>query len=774
MAFSDEQLIIKQYQKLIRALIPYQQSNKLLEGLNKFSSRLPSRVRHILKEEVIRLTSLTDAPADNSAFAQFPVMKFKHFGIQMNLDKVGKDILEKETLIYQDRYTVGVFESITNSDSYQSQIKLQQFQKTVEAFTIQSQTMGDIDFGDDLALCPNFPVACQDFEKGKNCQVAALSSTCMTIETNRPPVTSESGETTYTFTFPEVGGFCAKGTQIVFEIADTSFNKGTNKHETRFILSPNNDPKLMQRLEQYIKGAMTQQPLQRDLELERAIQDLERDRILSNSPWIPILLNQSKKGLIPTLALLTPANVEANPLFDANQDLPSKKITHKVLTELLDKKETFLISGRITTPKGQIDIAATHNELLAHGLLGQFVRMIMESGEYTVLHLRLKTVSDSERQTAFGTHDILQTDYPNLDSLTHIMYCRDVSPWVGELKEISPKPFKVFPKSFINGSDKWRVEKLMEDQLDRRAEPRYKMDKAAVIKVGLLKSYEASLQDISESGLQLVVHEKGLGEAESVKVNVPELKLKGEKYTVVSFEPGSGTLRLKIHQSQSKTKEFIRGIVSRNAKFFSARDIAKQQKNIHRFVWELAMRHVPSISILVTQNRFTIDRLKGLYGCEGSTDLEPFTQFDHEASVHGFFADKEAEKPRSKRLEEMLKAATSEAHVIHCVRKADRRTIYVEEEDFLFGKLRQQISDNVATDKISAYVTQVNGRRCEAETCLTPKRLAQLSKIDKDNYEKLKNTQKLYTHVLYLTNISCFHNALLKVGISPMEKTEAA
>ncbi len=101
MSAGEEQQIIKQYQPLIRALIPYEQDNRLLEGINKFSKRLPGNVRKIIKEEVVRLTSLTDASADNSAFAKFPVMKFKHFGIPMRLDKVGAKILQNETALYQ-------------------------------------------------------------------------------------------------------------------------------------------------------------------------------------------------------------------------------------------------------------------------------------------------------------------------------------------------------------------------------------------------------------------------------------------------------------------------------------------------------------------------------------------------------------------------------------------------------------------------------------------------------------------------------------------------
>ena len=77
----EEAQVIKQYHALIRALIPYEQENRLLEGLNRFSGRIPTNVRKTIRDEVTRLTSLTDAPADNSNFAQFPVFKFKHFGI---------------------------------------------------------------------------------------------------------------------------------------------------------------------------------------------------------------------------------------------------------------------------------------------------------------------------------------------------------------------------------------------------------------------------------------------------------------------------------------------------------------------------------------------------------------------------------------------------------------------------------------------------------------------------------------------------------------------
>jgi hypothetical protein len=72
----------------------------------------------------------------------------------------------------------------------------------------------------------------------------------------------------------------------------------------------------------------------------------------------------------------------------------------------------------------------------------------------------------------------------------------------------------------------------------------------------------------------------------------------------------------------------------------------------------------------------------------------------------------------------------------------------------------------VANGSVDACVTHLSAMRCkETETPLTSKRLAQISKIDKEMYNKFNLMQKRYTHVIYMTNVSLFHNALLKLGI---------
>lgn len=770
MTGSNESEIIKQYKSLIQALIPFQQENRLLEGLNKFSSRLPSNVRNILKEEVLRLTAVTDASADNSDFALFPVKKFKHFGISMRLDKVGQEILKRETSRYLERYTVGVFESIMSSDHYQSIIKRDQQKKIVDAFTVEAQSLGDIDFGQDLAVRPNFTVHANYFENGKNCPLVSLSAQSMTVETKRTPLIADDAKV-MKFIFPDVPGFVRKGTEVVYELESIQFNKASSKFETLFRLSLKNPPRLRGRLAEYIPKVIHQLPLERELELERAMQDLERDRLLENSPWIPIFLEQRDAELVPIKVLMSQVNLDYNKGFDTIAQLPCKNIFSKLITELHQHQESFLLKGTFQTKNGPIVVAATHRELSARKLLKQFIAMIMESDDFSVLQCRLAQVGRHTKETAYAIHDMLQSDYPELSDISQILFCKNVTQWVGKLKVACPDAFKPFPKSIIDDQDNWPLNVVMAEELDRRSEPRFYMGKPATVKLSMFNSLEATLDDLSVSGLKVTISKppkSGL-QSEEVKISVPDLKLKGEKYQVVHFDPGSGVLRLKLAQAKGAGKSTqLNSMLDKNSAYFKQRNITVRYRNLHRFLWELSIRNLPSVAILITRNRHVLDRLKTVYANDNSRDLYPFATIGHEVALNGFLADKDATKPKSSLLTKMLSHSQQDAHVIHAVRQKDKRIIYIDEQDFLYGKIREQISQYVEKNTLQACVAHLSAIKCESpNTPLTEKRLAQLSKIDMEDYEKLKNAQKIYSHVLYITDVSSFHNALLQFGIFP-------
>ncbi|MBT0587821.1 PilZ domain-containing protein [Alteromonas oceanisediminis] len=766
---SDEALLIQKYKPLIDKLIPLQQENRLLEGLNKFSDKIPSRVRNIIKQEVIRLTSLTDASADNSEFAKFPVLKFKHFGIPMRLDKVGKEILDRETKRFLDRYTVGVFESVMNSEHYQSKVRQEQQEKIVKAFSVESQSFKDIDFADDLAIKPNFTVFCAEFDKGRNCPLAALSSSGMIVETKRAPIV-EGEHDTLSFTFPDIAGLTSKGTQIAFEMGESRFNRALSVFETQFTLAKGTPRKLVERLSNYVEKMVNQVPLQRDLEIERVMQDLERDRIFSFSPWIPIFVAGDAQKFTPRFQLITPTNAEYNEAFVPARDLPGSAIFQRLMSELIEHQETFLLKGIFTRGEQSFNVAITYRDLCKTNSVKQFIELAAQSGSFKVLQCRLRSVSAAHKALAMDIHDMIANDYPELSSVKHILFCKDVTNWIGDLVVAAPEPFKPFPKSIIDDASEWPLTAVMEQASDRRKEARYVMDSESSIKTGLFTQAPAKLVDLSASGLKLIMSQPQEFEpSQTVKVSIKDLKVSNEVYEVAGYNSSSGILRLKLpNENKASNRSRLKRLFSHNADYFSQRDLSRKQRNFHRFLWELCIRNLPCASVLISNNRFTIDRLKTVYHAENDRDLEPFSVLANEVPLHGFFADKEATKPKSTTLDNMLKHDQRDVHVIHVVKNKDQSIIYVKEHDFLYGKTRLQISAHVAQQNVKACVTHLCAIRCNtAETPLTSKRFAQLSKIDIDMYEKLKIMQSGYTHVLYLSNVADFHNILLKFGIAP-------
>lgn len=771
MSASTEQQIIKQYQPLIRALIPYEQDNRLLEGLNKFTGRVPGNVRKIIKDEVMRLTCITDAPADNSAFAEFPVFKFSHFGVEMRLDKVGARILQTESQLYQDRYTVGVFETITNSDFYQAHLKKENYKKIVDAFTVETQSLDDIHFGNDLAIAPNFPVSSLEFEKGKTCTISSLGYKSMSLESKRPP--KVSAKEVFNFQFPEVPGL-PKGMAIKYVVSGIKFNKQTEKYETQFRLHPSTDPRLAKILQKYIDMASFQQPLQRELESERAMQDLERDRVLDNSPWVPLFIQKVDNGVKPLSALFTAVN-ESNSGGIANiRQLTSMKLFPRILKELFKYKETFVVSGVIETKKGEFRIVATLRELESADLLAPVIHLLNKNESLHCLQCRLSEVVRDDRQKAYAIHDLIQTDYEELDAISHILFCKNVSASLHGLAVTERRPMPAIPEELLEDTAQYPFSLVFDEDMNRRSEARYIIDKEGVVKSGLLSSSPVLVKDISSRGMRIVLSEPFSKPEKEIKVSVPELKIKNQKYDIVGYSAATREVRLRLPSKRDAIAAGILQFVHKNYAWFKNKDTNLLHRNTHRFLWELAVRHHPSASILCITNRYLLNRLKTVYQTPACDDLYPFSAIENVVPMHGFFADKDAQKPKSKLLVDMFHGAVTGVSVVHCVRKSDNKLVYLPETDFLYGSMRKHVHNHIQEDKVELCVTKIDVVRCQSESSpMTKKRLAQLSRIDKPMYDRFNVMQSSYSHVLYLTSESVLQQAVLRARLRPVKPQTA-
>ncbi len=764
---STDQTIIKKFQPVIKALIPYQQQGKLLEGLNRFSSRLNSQARKVIKSEVERLTSLTDAPADNSDFAQFPVKRFSHFGIQMALDKVGSEILQKESARYMERYTVGVFESITNSDHYQSQIQRKLREKIIKAFLVQTQSFKDIQFNNDLSITPNFVVSTQAYQNGRSVSVVSLSAKAIVIACTRSPTFTTKTE--LPVVFPNIPGLCSLNQVIHYDYSRVEFDQRTQRHNVTLTLAEQ-DESWQAKFKQYLDRVMLRFPLDRNLEIERAMQALDRDRVVHSSPWIPVFVSQHNKNeLRPNMVMLTAANCAKNPAHRSGTLLPGKQTMARIFKELSVFNEVFVVRLTVTQKNGKtLPLCTTMRQLERVSMVGQFIQMGLQSKSLQIWQYRLNKIDNAARQTAAVLQDISDHMREQVSSLTQILSIRCVTEVVGSLSiHQLPSPQKL-PRQFVDDREHWPLHFVMDNDMDRRNEPRFRIEKHAEVKVGLITSYPALVLDFSKNGMQLKLQKYDGDELPGeVKITIADLKLKGQRYKVLNFDPDSACMRLQLIANDKNSK--LAGIMnSQSAYFTNIQNIEIQQTLYFRCLWEIFARCYPNAAVQIISARQMVQRLKTVYSPTESTDLYPFTVNDHKTPTHGFFADMDKSPPDSAILKQLLQKSEPMHLSLHCERKNDASLISLTKEQCFGPRLRKSLQNSLVDKQVAFYVKSIESQPLESgTTTMSNQRLALLSKIDLDVHEKLLDLQKNYTHVLHLIDMSALYNTLVLSDIVP-------
>ena len=770
---STEQEIIKKHQPVIRALIPYQQQGRLLEGLNRFSSRLNAQSRQVIKEEVIRLTSQTDAPADNSAFAQFPVKRFSHFGIEMTLDKVGTEILKRETSRYMEQYTVGVFESITNSAHYQGLVQRQLREKIIKAFAVQTQSYQDIQFNNDLSVTPNFSVATPAYQNGRTVAVVALSATQLTIACTRSP--KFTSVTDIPVTFPHIAGLCSATEVIHFDYVRVEFNAASQRHHAVLQLAEQ-DKQWQAVFQRYLNRVMLRLPLERDLEIERSMQALDRDRIVQSAPWLPVLMKKDGDRLAPRMVLLTPVNTQRNPAYRSKQLLPGKAALQRILKELNAFNEAFVLRLSITqSDNSSVSLCTTVRQLEKQNLLANFVQLGLEHNSLELWQYRLATISRDSQETARILQDMSHQDHSDILSMGHILYMRSINEALGPLHLLSKPEKAKLPRQYIDNDSHYPLHFVMNDDIDRRKEPRFRIATDAQIKVSLMNSYAATVRDFSLGGIQLQIHDcHDAILPPEVKVSIVDFKLKSQRYKVLDYNPHTGVLRLLAITTDS-TSKVLKKLSSGLSLQSSIENIMLRQSLYFRYMWEVVSRHYPNAALQVITGRQMIHRMKTLYTTQQNNDLHPFAVYNHNAPLHGFFADMGKSPPDSSVLRRLLQQAERYHLAIHCERKTDNKLINLTQVQCFESSLRYKIKQSLENEETQLYVAGIECQKNESiNSPMTKQRLALLSRIDLDVYEKLQALQQNYSHIIHIIDLSALLNSFIKAAIVPAPAKENA
>lgn len=759
--------VLKRYNSVVNALIPYANEGRMLEGINKFTGKIPSKARQLIKNEVERLMSVTYEGADNSAFALFPVKTFKHFGIQMRLDEVGEDILHSETERYFNRYTVGVLEAVTSSEHYKSKIRQEQKRKIIDYFKVDAQSLKDIDFGADIAIQHNEMVECEFEGRKERYEMISVGLNHIKLQSRRvTPIKLQAEVKVHV----DKKSPLAKSTSMFHCVClNANYNRETQRHELGLHFKESMSDLTKKRIEEFVANGSRTTALEPELESERVTQAIERDMLVYNSPWIPFHLDSHLKEI---KILLTKQNFVAGNNASFIDNLPGQSVIERLKKELSKRDETFLFQGRIEYRGARINIAATLNELLLSGLLETFIAHSKRTGTLRVSQFRVKHIEDIKNEL----DSLKQCNKADFTSISHMYFVRDVTnETIKRLPEDNAVQLRPLPKLFIDNGQPVETRLYMDVDVDRRTEPRYMIVKPATIHIHLLRKLDAELLDISLSGMKMRV-DKGdiMSLPDVIKVSIPQLGLGASVYKMVDKNTQSGVIRLRVAgKKKQDVRDAVCRLIKKNAKYFSKRNKASDELNEFQILWELAARSLPSLGVVCVSSKNPKERIKTVYADGFKRDAGPFGGRDGQLYMHGIFADIDAEEPRSELLDNMLDDEVKNKLVIHCIDKKKRKIVPLKEKEF-FGDVRDIISEARQKSKLDVLVSDVQCFKLDnMANPMISRRLSWLDAHEPRLANAFRKSLRLYTHVIFCTDISRIHNAILIKEFSADKMLEA-
>lgn len=753
----SESVKFEKYQSVIKSLLPYANEGRLLQGLNKFTGKLSSSVRKSIKSEVERLMSDSNQGADNSDFAVFPVREFKHFGLDMRLDEIGESILLKETKRYFDRYTVGVHESITSSKEYQQRLKIVNNKKIVEHFSVDAQPLNDIEFGDDIAVLWSENVGVDVNNKIERYLVTSLSLSGITIESRRIFGLKKGMHINVHVDKKSYLPF--KGATLACECGVSNFNRDTNKHELSLAFTSATLQKIKVQLKSFLETISERVPLIDTLEHEKTTQAIERDILLESSPWIPLFI--SDDGL-DIKVLMTKQNIKLNQKIATADHIPRKRVLERIIKEFEHKDEIYLFRAKIEHNKVMIDIVATITQLLSAGLLETFLYHARRTGNLTITQLRAKSL-DAHALSKIPTSAI--ENKGAIDSLAHVIFARDVTQNAAKLLPSVITEIKPLPRLFIDDSETLISKTLLHPQLDRRSEPRFMLQKPLKITLSIFKKLDGELLDLSPSGLKIRIPSSRVRQLPSVlKIDISAIGIRTGKYNVITKCPKNGIVRLCVagtNEQKNEIRTLINDLITKNEEYFSHRDKKAVERKEFAQLWEVATRYQPSLGVICANSANPNHHMKGVYAESSLRDAGPFKGDGTRLYMHGIFADVNTDSTRSSLLAGMLNNTIKQKSIIHCRLRRKNNIVPITNEQF-FKVSREAIKAMCTSKQAGIYVIDVQCCRVDlSQNNVIHNHVNWLKEHSPRLGRVFEKSLSSYSHVIFCTDVSLLHNALL-------------
>ncbi|MCV2883816.1 PilZ domain-containing protein [Aestuariibacter sp. AA17] len=747
--------VVDQYQGVIRALVPFAARGKLQEGLNKFSSRIPAVYLSEIEYEVTRLAAPCDKNASSRQFAKELTSIVKVGKVKVELDSVGRRILDDELVKYNNLYTHGVYEAITSESRYYAQIAKESRERVEQDYSVDCAVSLNDTLPADPHLVPDFTVHSTEFDDGRPQTIHALSKNKLLIATSfKPPCFL--GEKV-AFTFPAIANLSIEPMHIEYQYDGVKPLKGRGKYAAKFVL--HGFEKWAEKVSRYIQAQLTVCPLVAEQEAQRTKQMLYCDALLSNSASQALLCSEQLDYLRPeywlSLSLGQPnallLSLCANAMKQVSQDLEKMSESYQFqFTDIIDNKPVRYVG--------------TLRQLKQDRLLGSFIKYGQEN--HTLKVLRISAAKNTAPEVK-ATLAQLTSPISNADKrFSTALFVTDVTHELNGFRVHEPISTHFIAEKYVEKTLLPSPRISIAPYSDRRENERYAMNAKVKVRTHWLKSKQGRVVNISSTGLCLFLDAPPDTLPKRLAVKLDNNAFIGFVYRVVAYNPQTGKVNLHISRKHQKKKQlFFGNFFAKHYDYLSQRETSSADRHLFDYFWAFSSSCLPGVQILIGEGEDIPQRLRFAKTDGKHKSLYPFKMADRQLATHGWLVDDPENSSHSTKLKTILSASDS----------TDRSWFFAKLSNGKYVNLRQSaLSKKAQREKIYQGIKEKSGMMIAhsliSSTYLPldnywyQKRCTKLSKVDKLAFNRIKKQESEFIRVLNIVPVTLLHQNILLIG----------
>jgi hypothetical protein len=745
--------IATEYQVVIAALVPFAARGKLSVGLNKLKNRINKNDLEEIRYEVNRLITPSHEEADNSSFAKGKALNLKIDNVKLCLDAVGKRILKEELQRHNNSYTEGVCEAIKSPARYDQQVKKEDQQQKIEAFSVDCiQGNSELPL-DKMMLIADFTVNSMHLNENATLDVHYLSKHEIAIELKTKPKLKKGDS--LSFTFPALPQITEEPQSVSYHCVSVNSLPGRNLFAAVFKLE--RDDPWGESTEEYIRLNCHSFPLVAEQEEQRTQTQLLKDTIVSNMPICATLCEQKNNQLIPHTVLVSQGTQSTHiPSFN-------KVLFERLSNEFSRSRETYQFRYSECIHGAEHSYVANLGELIKDKMLGSFIHKGMSNKTLKVLKLTLVSTMDNQLAET-ETADNLKL--PELQRFKYIIYSADVSCELSHFVVCNTAKGRPIPAHYKQNDDSYPVEVCMPDHCNLRTEPRYKFAADVKLKSNWFKSSAGNILDISSRGLKVKIDDANFTLKQQVAVSIPSFELSNIKYNVVSHDNESNEVHLAMtDKSNDKFAERVAKILDHNASHFDPSGLQRLKEPLFNYMWDIVSKTVPGVHILLGQGKSAKQQLIIAQTDGQQKSLAPFKLIDSRLPTHGWFANKDSTDLNSQRLSDFMQENADPQRSMFYINKREGSYTSLSEGALDNEDIRLKMRNAISLKKaqLVAHTMQAANYN-RLDDSWYEKRCQHLEVVDKSAIERIKKQETNFARILSVIPVSMLHQFLLPVG----------